>query len=222
MIASETRRRLAHERELTCVAVFFNDSTLVATAKSEWRRRAWALRRRSDFAVRALSYVRRGVDAIPLVAPLDAEHEDGPDCCGVHAVPGARGLLRRLPQDRWGIVTSAPALAQSGLRAARLPQARTLVSYGEVGALAGYLDAAQRLGVDPSACVAFANTPAGVIAAKAAGMTVIAVATAHPPDGLAGADYLVGDLRGIVIVDTEPMVHLRIWDTNAPSDGHAA
>jgi HAD superfamily hydrolase (TIGR01509 family) len=221
MIASEALRRLAHERELRCAAVVFNlDGILIARAQSEqhWRvsvmRRCWP----------------RGVDTFGPLAPV-AEREDGLvndaqayDSCGAHALPGARGFLKRLPKDRWGIVTAAPrALAQSRLRAARLPEPQTLVSGEDVDAgmpwSVGYLDAAQRLGVDADACVAFADAPARIMAAKAAGMTVVAVTTSA---GLAGADYLVVDLRGIVIAETEPLLRLRIWDANAPSDGCAA
>lgn len=40
-----------------------------------------------------------------------------------------------------------------------------------------YLLAAQRLGVDPCACIAFEDSPRGLAAAHAAGMTTVAVPT---------------------------------------------
>jgi sugar-phosphatase len=58
----------------------------------------------------------------------------------------------------------------------------------------GYRAAARRLGVLPSACVVFEDAPAGVAAAKAAGMYCVAVATTHPPEDLAAADEIFPDL----------------------------
>jgi HAD superfamily hydrolase (TIGR01509 family) len=61
----------------------------------------------------------------------------------------------------------------------------------------GYLAAAQGLGVPPSACAVFEDAPAGVAAAKAAGMYCVAVATTHPPEDLAAADQVVPDLTKV-------------------------
>jgi len=61
----------------------------------------------------------------------------------------------------------------------------------------GYLAAAGRLGVPPAACVVFEDAPAGVAAAKAAGMHCLAVATTHPPEDLAAADQVVPDLTKV-------------------------
>jgi sugar-phosphatase len=61
----------------------------------------------------------------------------------------------------------------------------------------GYLAAARGLGVPPAACVVFEDAPAGVTAAKAAGMYCVAVATTHAPDDLAAADQVVPDLSKV-------------------------
>jgi HAD superfamily hydrolase (TIGR01509 family) len=61
----------------------------------------------------------------------------------------------------------------------------------------GYLAAARGLGVPPPACVVFEDAPAGVAAAKAAGMYCVAVATTHPPEDLADADEVVPDLTKV-------------------------
>jgi sugar-phosphatase len=59
-----------------------------------------------------------------------------------------------------------------------------------------YLVAAERLSVDPGVCVAIEDTPAGVAAARAAGMACIAIPHAlSPPAGLAEADAIVRDLN---------------------------
>ena len=51
-----------------------------------------------------------------------------------------------------------------------------------------FLEAARKLGVDASDCVAFEDAPMGIVAAARAGMAVVAVTTSYPADVLAGTD----------------------------------
>ena len=60
----------------------------------------------------------------------------------------------------------------------------------------GYLLAAKVLGVDIDHCVVIEDSPAGIMAGRAAGARVIAVATSHPATALA-ADVVVADLTHI-------------------------
>lgn len=62
-----------------------------------------------------------------------------------------------------------------------------------------YLKAAAGLGVDPSACVVFEDAVVGVRAARAAGMRVIGVTSAHTSDELvhAGAERAVPDFEAV-------------------------
>jgi HAD superfamily hydrolase (TIGR01509 family) len=57
-----------------------------------------------------------------------------------------------------------------------------------------YLEAARRLGVDPSACAAVEDSHNGIRAAKAAGMACVAIPNAQfpPGDAVAEADAVVG------------------------------
>jgi HAD superfamily hydrolase (TIGR01509 family) len=57
-----------------------------------------------------------------------------------------------------------------------------------------YLRAAQRLGVPPAACIAIEDAPAGVEAAKRAGMRCIAVTNSVVREQLAKADLIVDSL----------------------------
>jgi HAD superfamily hydrolase (TIGR01509 family) len=57
-----------------------------------------------------------------------------------------------------------------------------------------YVTAAQRLGVSPVDCVAIEDAPAGVEAAKRAGMGCIAVTNSVPCDQLQRADLIVASL----------------------------
>ena len=60
-----------------------------------------------------------------------------------------------------------------------------------------YLLAAERLGVAPERCVVVEDAPAGVQAAKAAGMTAIGVATTHAATVLAQADVVLDSMVAV-------------------------
>ena len=91
-----------------------------------------------------------------------------------------------LALPRVAIATSCTApLARARLAAAGLPEPAVLVTSDQVEhgkpAPDPYLLAAERLGVDPAACVVFEDAPAGIESGRAAGMTVWAVTTTHEP-----------------------------------------
>lgn len=62
-----------------------------------------------------------------------------------------------------------------------------------------YLRAAERLAVPPDHCVVFEDAPAGVAAAKAAGMACVAVLTSAPAKELQAADLVVETLAGLTL-----------------------
>jgi sugar-phosphatase len=74
-----------------------------------------------------------------------------------------------------------------------------------------YLKAARDLGVEPADCLVMEDAPAGIEAARAAGMPVIAVTTTHPPDQLP-ADVRVRDLSGVHLgrIDRSPAGKRRL------------
>ena len=86
------------------------------------------------------------------------------------------------------------ALASARLRFAGLPEPRVLVGAEDVRAgkpdPEGYLKAAALLSALPAACVVLEDTPAGILAARAAGMRVLAVGTTFPPADLLGAAWV--------------------------------
>jgi sugar-phosphatase len=147
-----------------------------------------------------IAEVASGLDATRESAILDAGEEVDVD--GLVAVTGARELLGRLDGARWAIVTSGHrALATRRLQAVGLPVPRVLVTgdgvvHGKPHP-EGFVRAAERLGVAPSACVVVEDAPAGVAAGRAAGARVVAVTTTHPAEALRDADLVVPDLQGL-------------------------
>jgi mannitol-1-/sugar-/sorbitol-6-phosphatase len=102
------------------------------------------------------------------------------DTEGVVPIPGAPELLAALDGARWGIVTSCTRpVARARLAAGGLPTPAVLVTAEQVTSGKphpdGFLQGAAALGVDASRCLAFEDAPAGIAAAGAAGMRVIAV-----------------------------------------------
>jgi mannitol-1-/sugar-/sorbitol-6-phosphatase len=61
----------------------------------------------------------------------------------------------------------------------------------------GFLAAAEKLGVEPTGTVVIEDAPAGVRAAKAAGMMAVAVGTTHAREQLAEADAFVATLEHV-------------------------
>lgn len=62
-----------------------------------------------------------------------------------------------------------------------------------------YLRTAERLGLPPGRCLVFEDAPAGVAAAKAAGMACVAVLTSAPAEELQDADLVVETLEGLTL-----------------------
>jgi HAD superfamily hydrolase (TIGR01509 family) len=70
-----------------------------------------------------------------------------------------------------------------------------------------YLEAARRLGVDPTTAAAVEDSQNGILAAKAAGMRVVAIPNAHfPPDedALREADIVLDSLAELTAEAVEP------------------
>jgi len=116
-------------------------------------------------------------------------------------VDGAPRLLEMLPVGSWAVATSGTrAVATDRLRRAGLPIPGVLICAEDV--LRGkpspdvYLLAAAGLGVVPRDCLVVEDAPAGIEAARAAGMGVVAITTTHRPEEL-GADACTASLAGV-------------------------
>ncbi|HSC80432.1 MAG TPA: HAD-IA family hydrolase [Chitinolyticbacter sp.] len=155
----------------------------------------------------------RGVDVIARFAPhrdLQTEFEkllqrELTDLDGTVVVAGLRERLAELADAPYAIVTSAPrVLAETKFDYCDLTLPAVRV-YGEDVALGKphpdpYLRGAALLGVDSRNCLAFEDAPNGIRSAKAAGMTVIALATSHTHDELTEADAVIADWHALHFV----------------------
>jgi len=194
-------------RRLPCDAVLFDlDGVLIDSTGCVARHwTEWAEQHGLDVAaVMRIAHGLRPVDIMRLLAPhLDIEREvekftaaEIADTEGIVAMDGAAELLAALPQDVWTVVTSGCiGLATARLSRAGLPVPATLVAADDVQrgkpAPDPYLLGAARLGVPVERCVAVEDAPAGIEAARAAGMRVIGVAATHSPEALVRSTVVV-------------------------------
>jgi mannitol-1-/sugar-/sorbitol-6-phosphatase len=196
-----------------CAAILFDlDGVLVDSTRSVERQwRAWARDREIDAEkVMAIAHGVRAVEVIRAVAPhLDAEVEVGKlesreaaDRDGVVVMPGALDLIRAIPAGRWCVVTSGRRnLATARLRLAGIPLPAVMIAADEVTNgkphPEPYLKGAEALGVLPSECLVIEDAPAGIRAAHAGGMKVIALTSTYLASVLAEADVVIQKLDRI-------------------------
>jgi len=198
-------------------ALFDLDGTLVATehrSRAAWTRLFTTHGLPCDDALLATFVGRRGQEALADHVhrfpghTVDELFEEacgylmGPDSPPPFAVPGAAELLADL--TRRGVPL---AVVTSGLRAhaqamlehvGGAEQFQVLVTAEDVSAgkpdPQGYLAACAALGIDPADGIAFEDAPAGIRAAKTAGLRCVALTTTHSADDLAHADLVLADL----------------------------
>jgi HAD superfamily hydrolase (TIGR01509 family) len=130
------------------------------------------------------------------------------------AIPGARGAVERLAA-RWplGLASSSNRelidLALELLGVKHLFKATVSSEEVERGKPAPdvYLEAARRLGVEPTRAAAIEDSHNGILAARAAGMHVVAIPNRHfPPgeDALAAADVVLASPAELTAEAVEP------------------
>jgi mannitol-1-/sugar-/sorbitol-6-phosphatase len=120
------------------------------------------------------------------------ETQDGGE---LSLLPGASECVGIARQGRWAVVTSGSrALATTRLAAVGLPVPEILVTADDVTFgkpdPEPYRRAAAALGVPEAECVVVEDAPMGILAAKRAGMTVLAVTTTHAAAALSHADLV--------------------------------
>jgi mannitol-1-/sugar-/sorbitol-6-phosphatase len=207
--------RTSPTAQFECSAILFDlDGVLVDSTKcieDTWR--TWAKGEGLDpFAVVQAAHGRRAIETIQLMAPLLdaievaaklAAHEASATE-GVCEVPGARALLDKLPPTGWAVVTSAiRAVANHRLRLARLPMPCVMVCAEDVANgkpnAEGYLSAATQLGCTPEDCIVVEDAPAGLTAARSAGMRAIAITTTHSRQEMSDAALIVPGIADLTV-----------------------
>jgi sugar-phosphatase len=121
---------------------------------------------------------------------------------GIVALEGGRAIIDRLPQNGWAIVTSGRReLALRHLALGHLPVPDVLITAEDTPRgkpdPAGYLLAAERLGISPARCLAIEDSTAGVQAARRAGMTVVAVTNSHSVTEMVQANAIISSLASL-------------------------
>lgn len=195
-----------------CSAILFDldgvllDSTRVVAAQYT----SWALENGLDpTVVMHAAHGVRTIEVIQRVAPhLDAEAEtrkieQREAVAGeVVRMPGAVELVNSIPEGRWCVVTSGTRfLATTRMRRFDVPIPEILVTAEDVKRgkpdPEPYLKGAELLKVNPADCVVVEDAPAGIRAARAAGMKVISLPSTYPEDELHEADAIVSGLSKI-------------------------
>ncbi len=213
-------------RTFVCSAILFDlDGVLVDSTRSVSRQwRLWAGENKLDpERIVAIAHGIRTIEVVKLVAPyLDAEAEaakieqrEADDHDGVSVMPGAAKLVGSIPDGRWCIVTSGThRLATARLRLANLPTPAVLVAADDVTKgkpdPEPYLKGARLLGFEPQDCLVIEDAPAGIRAAHAGGMKVIALTSTYPAAKLSEADAVAENIAQLRVQGVKEGWHFEI------------
>lgn len=194
-------------------AILFDlDGVLVDSTRVVERAWRWWAREQDVCAddVLAVAHGRTAREVVRMFAPhLDVKRQamrlarhEAADPDDLTVIPGARECVELARRGRWAVVTSGDRkLATARLAAVSLPMPEILVTADDVAAgkpdPEPYLCAARALAVPAAECVVIEDAPAGVLAARRAGMTVLAVTTTHAAATLTAADRVFPTLHEI-------------------------
>jgi mannitol-1-/sugar-/sorbitol-6-phosphatase len=196
-------------------AVLFDmDGVLISSIAADersWLRWAKLHGMQDTFSIQS-THGRRTVDTIRALRPdLDPAIElkrmedfDEEDTLGLTLYPGVRDLLAELSPTQWSIVTSASDRVMRhrlGVLGLSLPLHIVTADHvhsGKPNPEPYQLGAAQ-LGLKPSDCLVIEDAPSGIRAGKAAGSSVLAVASSHRPQELHEADWIINSLTDLAL-----------------------
>jgi len=211
---------------LECAAILFDlDGVLVdSRACVERIVRDWSRAHALDpERVIAVAHGRRTIETVRIVAPhLDAEREttalteiESTATDGVEPIGSARELLHLLSPSRWAVVTSGGRdVATLRLAHTGLPRPTVLICAEDVRQgkpdPEGYLAAAAQLGFQPGDCVIIEDAPAGLEAARRAGIRSIGIATTFDRSMLQSATHVVPSLASLRVSHTASTITVEM------------
>jgi sugar-phosphatase len=197
-----------------CSAILFDldgvllDSTRVVAA--QYRR--WATENGLDpdevmkaaHGVRTIEVIQRVAPHLDAVAETQKIEKREAAADEVVRMPGAIELLSSIPKGRWCVVTSGTRfLAVTRMRKFGVPVPEIMVTADDVKNgkpdPEPYLKGAELLRVKPAECVVVEDAPAGIQAARAAGMKVVSLPSTYPQEELYEADTIVSGLSNIKV-----------------------
>lgn len=134
------------------------------------------------------------------------------DTADITVLPGTVDALTSLG-DACAIATSCTRpLAEARLSATGIPRPGVVVTFDDVThgkpAPDPYLMAAKLQGADPARCLVVEDAPSGLVSARAAGCTTLAVTTTTPAADL-DADLVVDDLSKVDFAVVDGSVRVR-------------
>lgn len=183
--------------------------------------RDWATERGFDAdQIIAVVHGRRAADTVAAVAPgLNVRDEvailserESSDRRGLFPIAGASPLIASLPMPQWAVVTSGTrAVATFRLGVGEIPMPNVLIAADDVSRgkpdPEGYLRGAALLGFAPSDCIVVEDAPAGIEAARAAGMRSIGIASTFPASALTRATVVLNAITDVsAAVDPDTML----------------
>jgi sugar-phosphatase len=154
--------------------------------------------------VRTIEVIRRVAPHLDAVAETKKIEDREVASDEVLRMPGAVELLNSIPRDRWCVVTSGSRhLATTRMRKFGVPVPDIMVTADDVKHgkpdPEPYLKGAALLKVNPADCVVVEDAPAGIRAARAAGMRVIGLPTTYPERDLHEANVIASALTKISV-----------------------
>lgn len=208
--------------EVFAAVIFDMDGTLVDSTPAVARAwQAWALEH--DIPLERMQG-HHGVPAAGVIALLlpEERHQSAnarinelelTDVHDIVVLPGAAEALAVLVDAPNAIATSCTRpLAAARITAAGLVAPSVVVTVDDVERGKPhpdpFLEAARRLGVDPTRCLVVEDAPQGLQAARAAGCFTLAVMTTTSPEALE-ADAVVPHLASVTFAVTEGGITVR-------------
>lgn len=192
---------------LTARALLFDlDGVLVdSIASVEFAWRDWARDHNMDAdEILRVVHGRRAADTVAAIAPhLDVAAEvddltrrESTESRGLYPINGVAPFIARLSAKQWAVVTSGTRpVATFRLSVGGVPVPNAFVTAEDVVKgkpdPEGYLKGAQLLGLTPADCIVVEDAPAGLLAARAAGMRSIGIASTFDIAQLADATMAV-------------------------------